>query len=134
MPIIQSMRVLHDVLHCQYGIGCDVYVDHDTQTLRGVTDGPSSDPKHVRKFRYSSAEMNLAFSDLIGLGYLVDPYDHFCLTVRVTQSGNHLFQSFLSSFCTFLFRSVLVPVIVSAATSLLIVWLEGLITAASPVI
>lgn len=68
-------------------------------------------------------ELDALINGLIRDGYLTQPED---FKVFLTDKGLHPYACCWENIRSFLFRSVAVPIAVSVATSLIVLWLQGL--------
>lgn len=50
-------------------------------------------------------------------------------SIHLTHSGYHYWQTTVTAFLWFLMKSVAVPIVVAAATTLVTLWLQGVFTA-----
>ena len=120
----QSSKVLKDLRKCQCAKGVYIYVDFDTGETIGTVDGFEIDRSKALKFRFPGPKMILAFEDLLGRGLIKCSSGHWTY-ICVTMAGNHDKQYALHNFISFMAKSVLVPILVSAATALVTLWIQG---------
>lgn len=78
-------------------------------------------------FDYSkySNEIQSIIKHLIDNGYLVTGFNE--MNFQLTQKGLHPFQAIISMIISFLFRSILVPIVVAILTTLVTLWLKELL-------
>lgn len=80
----------------------------------------------MKALRCSKRSLMLLLDDLEARGYLVwQPADDDIYSIELTHAGEqyHAFEWLKTK--EFLFRSVLVPIVVSMATSFLTLWITG---------
>ena len=117
---IQSRLFLRKLRKAQISEGGSVYIDFDAMTASTVCDA-TAPCKTVKLNRFKdSARPILSYLEKLelvscdGLGY-----------VEVLHKGWHPSQKFVFDFCGFMLKSVLVPISVSVATTLLTIWITG---------
>lgn len=118
---IQSRIFLRKLRKAQIFEGGSVYIDFDAMTATTVCDANAL-CKTVKLDCFKSSARSI-------LNYLEKlecvSYDDFGY-VEILHKGWHPSQELAFAFCGFMLKSVLVPIGVSAATTLLTIWINGL--------
>lgn len=119
---IQALIILSKLKKIQMNEAGTVYFDRDNLTFSTVHEenAPAVEIS-VKNWRYSLGSI-LAYLKKCDLVILGGPLGEY---VQVTHKGWHIWQTALSRFAWFLFSSILVPVVVSAVTSLITLWING---------
>jgi hypothetical protein len=72
------------------------------------------------------SEINIIIQQLVNDGFLEVPYNKG--TFRLTHKGIHYKEYKFEQFKAFILNSIVVPIVVSAITALLTLWLQGLLS------
>lgn len=118
---IQSRALLRKLRKAQISEGGSVFIDFDAVTASTCHDANSPCKCVSLKHFKDSIRSILVYLDQ--LGYI--SYNG-CDDVVVLHKGWHPSQDLTFAFCRFMLKSVLVPIVVSAATTLLTVWISAL--------
>ena len=120
----KAYRLLRRLRRTQNYEGNTIFYDLENSIFRPVLGAPDA-PENAKE-RDRSVRCPLAPSDLQEtllyleqLGYIRRP-ENSMYYWKITHSGNHLSFVYLSLFVSFVLRSVLIPVLVSAATAIVI--------------
>ena len=127
----KAFQTLSKLRRAQLSHGSLIYVDFDDSVfVPFLSDDDSKIPprrdKRI-KFRGSPESMREIFAYLSDKGYIRYEDDPFQMYITVTHAGNNIVFEYLSAVVSFLFRSVLVPIAVSAATALVIHLIDDLL-------
>ena len=118
---IQVWRLLHVFKKIQGAENSQVRIDTETKIM---------EPYDQRSGNTRSADISRHWSYLsTGIKYMMT---HDLLergpgnVFQLTHSGYHYWQTAISTFLQFLFRSIVVPITVSVLTTIIALWLNGL--------
>lgn len=119
-----AAKILRKLRSCQRHHGMTVFVNYDTgeflpESLDSGKCGDCLDHEHSVSFKQSRAELTLIFEELARVGYIKDAAPEWN-SITVTHIGHHRMYAALTEFSLFLFRSILVPVTVSAVTAVVV--------------
>ena len=119
---IQALVMLSKLKKAQIAEDGTVYIDRETLSLCTVqAEGAPSVEIGVKNLRHSldSVLSHLRCQNLI----IIDgsPEETY---VCVTHKGWHIWQTAISRFLWFLFSSIFVPIVVSAITTIITLWIS----------
>lgn len=120
MYTIQSLRLLHRLKKAQGDEQCKVYINTEDLTARRVTE--TSEARECVSLSGFETSLGSTLNFLQRKGalsyvkYSVHP-DIYC---HVSHDGYHLFQWSTQTALSFLFKSVLVPIVVAAITAFIV--------------
>lgn len=114
---------------------CKDVLDHlrklsanDFRSLTFVSDGPyicaCDNMNECYDYTKHKGEIGAIIRELARTEYL--SCDDHCIQMCLTYKGLHPYAMTLEELKTFLFRSVAVPIVVSAITALIALWLQSL--------
>lgn len=119
---IQSLILLRALKKVQISENRNVFVDHDALEIRTVS-SPDKPCKTLSIKKYSdSYEAVLQYLKKNGLIEVTGPFQNI---VTVIHGGWKYWQTFFSHAGQFLVKSVVVPIVVSAITTLVTLWITG---------
>ena len=84
---------------------------------------PTDDEDRTYDYSEYEGEINSILDELVNAGYLTYPRNNRYF-VSLTSKGIHPMQGLYFSFLNFLFRSILVPISVSAITTIVLFFIE----------
>lgn len=119
---IQALAMLSKLKKAQIAEDGTVYIDRETLSLCTVqAEGAPSVEIGVKNWRHSldSVLSHLKRQNLIIMDGSLEEY------VQVTHDGWHIWQTAISHFLWFLFSSIFVPIVVSAITTIITLWIAG---------
>ncbi len=102
--------------------------ENDFRTLTFVSDMPYicayDNMNEFYDYTKHQGEIGAIIRELARTGYLT--HDDHCIQMCLTYKGLHPYAMTWEELKTFLFRSVAVPIVVSAITALITLWLQSL--------
>lgn len=119
---IQALVMLSKLKKTQIDEDRTVYIDKEDLSLCTVQEGTAPYVEISVKNWVHSLDSVLSHLERQNLIIMDDPLREY---VRLTHDGWHIWQTAISRFLWFLFSSIFVPIVVSALTAIITLWIAG---------